>query len=76
MSPEDFDQSLRAFLRRQPFQPFLVELKEGRSFLVDDPEAVAFCNGAAGFIALKKEVFLFTNENTVDMRLASPEVVS
>src|SRR5207253_2056404 len=48
MKPQEFDESLRVLLRRRPFVPFKVELAEGRSFVVDDPNAVAFCNGAAG----------------------------
>jgi hypothetical protein len=50
VSAENFDQLLRTLLHRRPFRPFLVELNDGGSFLVDDPEAVAYNNGAAGFI--------------------------
>jgi hypothetical protein len=42
-----FDRSLRAFVRRAPFQPFTVELVSGGRLQVDHPEALVFRNGVA-----------------------------
>jgi hypothetical protein len=50
MTEELFTQQLREFIRRQPFEPFVVELQDGRSLLINRP-AVVFHGGAAGFIS-------------------------
>ena len=39
MKAETFDRSLRAFVRRTPFQPFTAELLSGTRFQVMHPEA-------------------------------------
>jgi hypothetical protein len=49
MTPELFDQTLRERTVREPFRPFVVELKDGTRIQVRHP-AVAFGGGAAGFI--------------------------
>ena len=47
MEIDAFDRTLRAFVRRAPFQPFKVELTSGDRFQVAHPEALAFNNGVA-----------------------------
>ena len=47
MEIEAFERSLRAFVRRTPFQPFTVELTSGTRFEVMHPEALAFNGGLA-----------------------------
>ena len=42
MDRDTFDQSLRALVRREPFEPFVVEFVSGASIRVTHPEAVAF----------------------------------
>jgi hypothetical protein len=37
----EYDQAVRAFLRRQPFQPFVVEYEDGRRFVVEQPQQLA-----------------------------------
>lgn len=73
MSKEDFERQLRTLLGSRPFRPFLVEQKDGDLFTVDDPEAVAFSNGAAGFIG-PEIVHFFDFESVKEMR--SAEAVS
>jgi hypothetical protein len=63
MTPAAFEESLRALLRRQPFQPFLVELINGETFTVDRSDAVALGGGAAGFIAEKGDIYFFDYRN-------------
>lgn len=45
MDRESFDQSLRSFVRRIPFQPFVIEFVSGSSIRVTHPEALAFNAG-------------------------------
>src|SRR5579875_2147228 len=45
MQTDAFERSLRAFVRRAPFQPFTVELTSGTRFQVLHPEALAFNGG-------------------------------
>jgi len=40
VTPEQFDQVLRAFVRRRPFRPFLIELISGDRLRVAHPEAI------------------------------------
>jgi hypothetical protein len=64
MTPELFDQTLRALLRAKPFQPFEVELVHGGRFTVDRPDAVAFSGGSAGFIPEEGLIQFFDWQNT------------
>jgi hypothetical protein len=45
-----FEKSLRAFVRRTPFEAFTVELSSGSRFAVRHPEALAFDAGVAVYI--------------------------
>lgn len=60
--------SLRAFARRQPFKPFLVELVNGESILIEHPEALAFNGGAAVYISPKREFAFFDHEGVAELR--------
>jgi hypothetical protein len=40
MTTEQFDIAYRAFARRRPFRPFMIEFASGAEFLVVHPEAV------------------------------------
>ena len=62
MVAETFAQALRAFARRKPFKPFVVELVSGERISVQHPEALAFQDGAAVYISPKREFVLFDNE--------------
>jgi hypothetical protein len=48
MELERFEQVLRQYLRREPFQPFVVELLDGRVVMINDPRVV-MGGGAASF---------------------------
>ncbi|MCI0379861.1 MAG: hypothetical protein L0215_19950 [Gemmataceae bacterium] len=72
MTPSVFENLLRSLLTHQPFTPFRVDLKVGPSFVVDDPEAVAHCNGSAGFISADKEVFFFSYEDVQTIGTLTP----
>jgi hypothetical protein len=64
MTRELFEESLRALLRREPFQPFAVELTGGERFTIDNPDAVSLGGGAAGFIAEDGSIHFFDWEKT------------
>jgi hypothetical protein len=49
MTKDEFHASLREFLHRKPFAPFVVELRDGRRLVIKEP-AVAFSDGGAGYI--------------------------
>jgi hypothetical protein len=64
MNTTHFGDTLRDLLRRQPFQPFEVELAHGEHFTVDRADAVALNGDSAGFIAEDGSIHFFTSENT------------
>ena len=63
MHTEAFERSLRAFVRRVPFQPFTVELNSGSHLEVLHPEALAFNGGLAVYISPDGTPSLFDHEN-------------
>ena len=63
MQIEAFERSLRAFVRRAPFQPFTVELTSGARFQVLHPEALAFNGGLAVYIDPDGAPSLFDHES-------------
>jgi hypothetical protein len=63
MVSETFEQSLRGFCERAPFQPFTVELASGARVTVDHPEALVFRAGLAVFISPQGKPTLFDHES-------------
>jgi hypothetical protein len=63
MHTDAFERSLRAFVRRVPFQPFTVELTSGSRFQVLHPEALAFNGGLAVYISPDGAPSLFDHES-------------
>ena len=45
MKTVEFQRSLRTFLDRRPFKPFLIELDDGETFVVGQPTAVNYREG-------------------------------
>jgi hypothetical protein len=66
MNSSAFERSLRAFQRRQPFQPFTVALLNGDRVQVDHPEALVVRGGMAVFIAAGGVPTLFDHEGVSD----------
>ena len=75
MQTEAFERSLRAFVRRAPFQPFTVELTSGTRFQVLHPEALAFNGGLAVYIDPDGAPSLF-DHGSVSQLLGSVDAVS
>jgi hypothetical protein len=54
-----FRRSLRSFVRRRPFKPFVVKLVSGDRIVVEHPEAVAMNGAAAVYLNPGGEYALF-----------------
>jgi hypothetical protein len=65
MLQSNFERALRRYTRRKPFRPFVVELTSGSSFRVEHPEALAFYNGIAVYLASDADDFMFFDHHTV-----------
>ena len=59
MKDTPFQKSLRAFVRRRPFKPFVVELVSGNRIVVEHPEAVAMGGDAAIYVNPDGEYAMF-----------------
>jgi hypothetical protein len=66
MTVEHFQAILEAFLSREPFRPFTVNVKSGTRIEIDRPNAVAFRNGFAVYVAPGRVPFYFDNDSVVD----------
>jgi len=75
MTLEQFETSLRQFIRHEPFQPFVVELNDGRLIEIDHP-GVAFGGGAASFLTGQFELVEFACENVRAIREMAHETPS
>lgn len=75
IDPEEFDTTLRRFLKKDPFIPFYVEMEDGQRILIRQP-VLAFGGGSAGFIDVAGDGALvdFTHEQVKGFRSASQEV--
>lgn len=48
MTRKSFEQAMQAFLRRDPFRPFVIELDSGEQWVVGQPEALFYHDGGTG----------------------------
>jgi len=67
MEAEAFERSLRAFVRRTPFQPFVVELFSGTRLLIEHPEALIFRGRVAVHVDKDNEITHFDNNGVSKM---------
>lgn len=67
MVAKTFNQVLRAFQRRTPFEPFTVELTSGDRIIVDHPEALVFRGGAAVYFSKRGEITIFDHEGVAQL---------
>jgi hypothetical protein len=67
MTPEQFDQTLRQFLNHKPFEPFVVELLDGRNIEIVRPK-LAFGGGSAGFLTPEFDLVEFSCEEVRAIR--------
>lgn len=63
MESEIFERSLRAFVRRRPFESFVVRFVDGTAVTVDHPEALVQRGGVAVFVSAAGEPILFDHRS-------------
>jgi hypothetical protein len=71
MKTGQFEQTLRHLLRQEPFQPFVVELVDGRVVTVDHTKVV-FAGGAASFFTPSYDLVEFACEEVQAIHAAVP----
>jgi hypothetical protein len=76
MTVQTFEETLLSFKRREPFEPFVVQLRDGRTVEVDEPEAVVFAGSGASFLSPDYEIISFRASDVLSIRPASPEAAS
>ena len=62
MEADNFEQTLRAFLRRAPFRPFTVALVNGDRVEVDHPTALVVRDGLAVYVGPGGVPVIFDHE--------------
>jgi hypothetical protein len=72
MSKDQFDETLRRFLHRRPFIPFVMELLDGNQIEIDHP-GVSFAEGSGCFLSSKDELIEFYCEKVREIHFASTE---
>jgi hypothetical protein len=75
MSIKDFEDTSRLYIRREPFEPFEVELLDGCIIEVKHP-SVAFNGGAAVFMTPDFDLVDFVCENVLAIRQAKHKAAS
>jgi hypothetical protein len=74
LTPEEFDQTLRQWVKRDIFIPFIVELDDGSEILIRQP-SVAFGGGSAAFIDPIEEALVdFSHDQVVGFHAVGHEV--
>jgi hypothetical protein len=58
MTTEQFEQTMSTFLRREPFEPFVVRTDHDLLILIANPKAVALAAGGAGYISPERIYFI------------------
>ncbi|HSI33004.1 MAG TPA: hypothetical protein VK986_05385 [Tepidisphaeraceae bacterium] len=71
MTPEHFQTTIRAFQKRTPFAPYLVELVSGDRVRVDHPEALVIRGGVVVFVSADGAPAIFDHEG-VSQVIATP----
>ena len=74
MSPEDVESTLIRLLRREPFQPFVIDLADGRRLEIDD-RCLAMNGGGATFLTPDYLVEEFWFADVRDIRPTTLEAV-
>lgn len=62
MTAEHFQTTIKAFQRRTPFRPYVVELVSGDRTQVDHPEALVIRGGVAVFVNATGAPVIFDHE--------------
>ncbi len=75
MTTEEFENTLRQFLHKEPFEPFVVELIDGQVIQIERPKLV-FGGGAASFLTPSFDLVEFACEQVQTIHPVLRGVVS
>lgn len=75
MTAEEFEKKVRGFVRKEPYVPFVFELLDGATVLIEKPDLLAFGHGGATYLG-SEEIRLIDCEYVRDIRLAMQPVES
>jgi hypothetical protein len=75
MTASQFEDTMRKFLRRQPFEPFVVRTDGDQLIVIANPKAVALASGGAGYIDSDRVHFI-ESQTVVDIRPMKEQAVS
>jgi hypothetical protein len=70
MKVDEFVETLRKYRWQEPTEPFVIEFRNGKRLLIDDPAALAFVEGNAGFLTSTYELIQFSS---ADVRAIGPD---
>ena len=73
MRPEQIEQAIREYVRREPFGPFIVELLDGRRIEVSH-RGLALGGGGASFISPAYDLVEFQFDQVRSLKLVTTEV--
>jgi hypothetical protein len=73
MTAEHFQTTIRAFQRRTPFKPYIVELVSGDRVEVDHPEALVIRGGVGVFVDASGAPAIFDHEGVSQILAGSGE---
>ena len=75
MTPEEFEQTLLRFKYREPFEPFVVELRDGRKIEVGHP-SVLFDQDGGTYVTPDLDFFDFRRDQVSAFRSAAHGVAT
>jgi hypothetical protein len=73
MTADHFQTTIRAFQRRAPFKPYIVELVSGDRVRVDHPEALVIRGGVGVFVTAAGAPTIFDHEGVSQIFADSAE---
>lgn len=75
MSHTDFEEQARSLLRREPFRPFALRLKNGEMLVIRRPLRLAFDGGAAVGSSQRGKPVFFAYDDVEEFLSTLPETV-
>jgi hypothetical protein len=67
MTAEQFETTILSLLRHEPFEPFVVEMRDGRLIEIERPK-LAVGGGGAGFLTPQFDLVEFECEDVLEIR--------
>ena len=67
MNSQDFETTIRAFQKKQPFRPYVVSLVSGERVHVDHPEALVTRARTAVYLGPRGEMSIFDSEGVAQI---------